>query len=110
MVSLVNNSRIIVSLDYPETDEALAMVSRLDPASCRVKVGKELFTCGGPGFVETLVGQGFDVFLDMKFHDIPNTVAGACRAAARLGVWMMNIHASGGRRMLEAASRPLGVD
>lgn len=99
----MNNSRIIVSLDYPGKEEALALVKRLDSRHCRVKVGKELFTSGGPGFIETLVNRGFDVFLDMKFHDIPNTVAGACRAAAKLGVWMMNIHASGGRRMLEAA-------
>jgi orotidine-5'-phosphate decarboxylase len=103
MVSPVNNPRIIVSLDFPSADEALALVRRLDPGHCRVKVGKELFTSSGPGLVETLAGQGFDVFLDMKFHDIPNTVAGACRAAVRLGVWMMNIHASGGRSMLEAA-------
>jgi len=103
MVSPVSNSKIIVALDFPGRDEALTLVRRLDPTHCRVKVGKELFTSGGPGLVETLVGLGFDVFLDMKFHDIPNTVAGACRAAAKLGVWMMNIHASGGRRMLEAA-------
>ena len=99
----VNNSRIIVSLDYPGREEALALVKLLDPRHCRVKIGKELFTSGGPGFLETVVNRGFDVFLDMKFHDIPNTVAGACRAAAKLGVWMMNVHASGGRRMLEAA-------
>lgn len=103
MVSPVSNSRIIVSLDFAGREEALTLVRRLDPEHCRVKVGKELFTSSGPGLVETLVGQGFDVFLDMKYHDIPNTVAGACRAAAKLGVWMLNIHASGGRRMLEAA-------
>ena len=99
----VNNSRVIVSLDYPGKEEALTLVKQLDPRHCRVKVGKELFTSGGPGFIESLVDRGFDVFLDMKFHDIPNTVAGACRAAAKLGIWMMNIHAAGGRKMLEAA-------
>lgn len=99
----MNNSRVIVALDFTTSDEALALVRHLDPGHCRVKVGKELFTSSGPGLVETLVEQGFDVFLDMKFHDIPNTVAGACRAAAKLGVWMLNIHVSGGRNMLETA-------
>lgn len=99
----VNNSRIIVSLDFPGEEEALALARRLQPDRCRVKVGKELFTSSGPGLVAALMEQGFDVFLDMKFHDIPNTVAAACRAAAKLGVWMLNIHASGGRRMMEAA-------
>lgn len=103
MVLPVSNSRIIVSLDFPDGDDALTLARRLQPARCRVKVGKELFTSSGPGLVAALVEQGFDVFLDMKFHDIPNTVAGACRAAAKLGVWMLNIHASGGRRMMEAA-------
>ena len=103
MGSPVNNTRIIVSLDFPNRDQALALARLLDPQRCNVKVGKELFTCSGPDLVETLVQRGFRVFLDMKFHDIPNTVAGACRAAAKLGVWMLNIHASGGRRMMEAA-------
>jgi len=99
----MNSTRIIVALDFPDAASALALVSRLDPALCRLKVGKELFTAAGPDLVRTLAGRGFEVFLDLKFHDIPNTVAAACRAAANLGVWMLNVHASGGRRMLEAA-------
>jgi len=94
---------IIVALDYPSAEPALDMARRLDPSRCRVKVGKELFTRGGPAVVEELTALGFDVFLDLKFHDIPNTVAAACRAAADLGVWMVNVHALGGRRMMEAA-------
>lgn len=97
------DSRVIVALDFPDASAALAFAKQLDPSQCRVKVGKELFTAAGPMFVAGLVHMGFDVFLDLKFHDIPNTVAGACRAAAKLGVWMMNVHASGGRAMLEAA-------
>ena len=95
--------KIIVALDFPSAQPALNIVARLDPALCRVKVGKELFTAAGPALVETLVARGFGVFLDLKFHDIPNTVASACKAAARLGVWMMNVHASGGRAMMQAA-------
>ena len=95
--------RIIVALDFAEANPALDLAQRLDPAQCRVKVGKELFTAAGPALVEGLVKRGFGVFLDLKFHDIPNTVAAACRAAASLGVWMLNVHASGGRAMLEAA-------
>ncbi|MGB5259312.1 MAG: orotidine-5'-phosphate decarboxylase [Gammaproteobacteria bacterium] len=98
-----SSSRIIVALDYPTAEEALALVDRLEPGSCRLKVGKELFTRAGPGLVATLGKRGFDVFLDLKFHDIPNTVAAACHAAADLGVWMLNVHALGGGRMLEAA-------
>lgn len=98
-----HDPRVIVALDYPSADEALALSNKLDPSQCRVKVGKELFTRAGPGLVEHLQGQGFDVFLDLKFHDIPNTTAQACRAAAELGVWMVNVHALGGRRMMEAA-------
>ena len=94
---------IIAVLDYPSASEALAFCDRLDPTLCRVKVGKELFTAAGPAVVEGLVKRGFDVFLDLKFHDIPNTVAGACKAATSLGVWMINVHASGGRAMMEAA-------
>ena len=94
---------IIVALDYPDAASALAMASRLDPALCRVKVGKELFTAAGPDVVRQLAGRGFDVFLDLKYHDIPNTVAGACRAAAKLGAWMLNVHASGGEAMMRAA-------
>lgn len=96
-------SRVIVALDYPEAKPALELAARLDPAACRLKVGKELFTAAGPDLVRHLVAKGFGVFLDLKFHDIPNTTAAACRAAADLGVWMLNVHASGGRRMMEAA-------
>lgn len=99
--------RVIVALDFPDLNAALALVEQLDPGLCRLKVGKELFTRGGPGLVERLVGRGFDVFLDLKYHDIPNTVAAACAAAAELGVWMMNLHAGGGRRMMEAARERL---
>lgn len=101
--------RVIVALDYPEAAPALALAARLDPASCRLKIGKELFTAAGPALVEALQRQGHGVFLDLKFHDIPNTVAGAVRAAAGLGVWMVNVHASGGRRMLEAAREALST-
>lgn len=94
---------VIVVLDFPDAASAMRLVDQLDPALCRVKVGKELFTATGPAIIEELVKRGFDVFLDLKFHDIPNTVAGACRAAAKLGVWMLNVHASGGRAMLAAA-------
>lgn len=99
--------KIIVALDYADAASALALVERLDPALCRLKVGKELFTASGPELVRALVARGFEVFLDLKFHDIPNTVAAACRAAAGLGVWMMNVHASGGRRMMSAAQEAL---
>lgn len=95
--------KVIVALDFPSADEALNLASRLEPAQCRVKVGKELFTRAGPVLVEKLQQSGFDVFLDLKYHDIPNTTAQACRAAAELGVWMVNVHALGGRRMMEAA-------
>ncbi len=99
----MDNKRVIVPLDFPDTDAALALAARLDPRLCRVKVGKELFTAAGPTVVSRLQERGFEVFLDLKFHDIPNTVAGACRAAARLGVWMLNVHASGGEAMMRAA-------
>ncbi|MEW5769721.1 MAG: orotidine-5'-phosphate decarboxylase [Pseudomonadota bacterium] len=98
---------IIVALDYADAAPALALVERLDPRACRLKVGKELFVAAGPALVEELARRGFEVFLDLKFHDIPNTVAQACKAAARLGVWMMNVHASGGPRMLQAAREAL---
>lgn len=98
---------VIVALDYPSADAARAFVAGVDPQLCRLKVGKELFTRSGPALVDELVGQGFDVFLDLKFHDIPNTVGQACAAAADLGVWMMNVHASGGRRMMTAAREAL---
>ena len=99
----MSDPRVIVALDFASADAALALVARLKPQSCRLKVGQELFTAAGPALLEKLNQRGFDIFLDLKFHDIPNTVAGACRAAARLGVWMMNVHALGGRAMLEAA-------
>ena len=99
----MDNKRIVVALDAAEADAALALAARLDPKLCRVKVGKELFVAAGPDVVHRLQERGFEVFLDLKFHDIPNTVAGACRAAARLGVWMMNVHASGGAVMMQAA-------
>ena len=99
----MNDPRIIVALDYPEAASALDLVERLEPALCRLKVGKELFTSAGPQLVEQLMQRGFQVFLDLKFHDIPNTTAHACKAAAALGVWMVNVHALGGRKMMEAA-------
>lgn len=104
---MTNNSQIIVALDFPSAEQALTLVERLHPERCRLKVGKELFTRSGPALVETLVGKGYDVFLDLKFHDIPNTVAAACSAAADLGVWMVNVHAQGGRRMMAAAKEAI---
>lgn len=95
--------RVIVALDYSNANEALSLAKQLDPLQCRLKVGKELFTRAGPALVLELQQLGFEVFLDLKFHDIPNTVAKACRAAADLGVWMVNVHALGGRRMMQAA-------
>lgn len=100
-------SPIIVALDFPASAPALSLAEQLDPKLCRVKVGKELFTREGPVLVKALVNSGFDVFLDLKFHDIPNTVAAAVAAAAELGVWMVNVHASGGPRMMEAARKAL---
>ena len=98
---------IIVALDFPSRDAALALAERLDPKLCRVKVGKELFTRSGPAVVETLQARGFEVFLDLKFHDIPNTTAMAVKAAAELGVWMVNVHCSGGLRMMAACREEL---
>ena len=98
---------IIVVLDFPDAKSALALAVRLDPAICRVKVGKELHTAAGPQVIDGLMLRGFEVFLDLKFHDIPNTVASACRVAASQGVWMMNVHASGGSRMMLAAREAL---
>lgn len=99
----MTDPKIIVALDYPSAEPALSLASRLDPRLCRLKVGKELFTAAGPQLVESLQQRGFEIFLDLKFHDIPNTTAQACKAAAGLGVWMVNVHAQGGRRMMEAA-------
>ncbi len=96
-------ARIIIALDYADPRLALDLVEQLEPSRCRLKVGKELFTRGGPQLVENLRNRGYEIFLDLKFHDIPNTVAGACSAAADLGVWMVNVHALGGRRMMMAA-------
>jgi orotidine-5'-phosphate decarboxylase len=95
--------RVIVALDFADPGEALALAARLDPPECALKVGNELFVAGGPEPVRRLVARGFRVFLDLKFHDIPNTVAHACAAATQLGVWMLNVHAAGGRAMLLAA-------
>ncbi|WP_183410166.1 orotidine-5'-phosphate decarboxylase [Litorivivens lipolytica] len=100
-------SPIIVALDFPDSAQALSLAEQLDPKLCRVKVGKELFTREGPVLVKALVNSGFEVFLDLKFHDIPNTVAAAVAAAAELGVWMVNVHASGGPRMMDAARKAL---
>jgi len=99
----MSDPRIIIALDYPNALPALALVDRLEPSLCRLKVGKQLFTATGPALLEELMQRGFEVFLDLKFHDIPNTTAQACKAAANLGVWMINVHALGGRKMLEAA-------
>jgi orotidine-5'-phosphate decarboxylase len=101
------NSPIIVALDYASATDALVLADQLNPALCRVKVGKELFTREGPAVVKALHTRGFEVFLDLKFHDIPNTVASAVHAAADLGVWMVNVHASGGRRMMTTARERL---
>ncbi|WP_047043780.1 orotidine-5'-phosphate decarboxylase [Vibrio mexicanus] len=107
------DQKVIVALDYDNQNDALAFVDRIDPSSCRLKVGKEMFTLFGPDFVKELHKRGFSVFLDLKFHDIPNTCSKAVRAAAEMGVWMVNVHASGGERMM-AASReilePYGKD
>ena len=103
----MTQSPVIVALDFATPEAALDMAAQLDPALCRVKVGKELFTRGGPAMVEALHDQGFDLFLDLKFHDIPNTVARACTAAADLGVWMVNVHASTGRSAMTQAAEAL---
>ncbi len=102
-----DNKRIIVALDYAQAEDALELVEQLSPENCRVKIGKELFTSAGPKFVEQIVARGYDVFLDLKFHDIPSTVAKAVCAAADLGVWMVNMHASGGAEMMRAARAAL---
>ncbi len=101
------NSPIIIALDFENENEALTLLDSLDPEQCRVKIGKELFTACGPQFVREVIAKNFDVFLDLKFHDIPNTVARAAKRAADLGVWMMNVHASGGRAMMEQTQQAL---
>lgn len=102
-----NDPKIIVALDFPSQDPALALADQLDPAKCRLKVGKELFTRSGPDLVKALQSRGFDIFLDLKFHDIPNTTSAAVAAAAELGVWMVNVHASGGEKMMVACRERL---
>ena len=102
-----NDPRVIVALDFAAASSAMDLLDRLDPAQCRVKIGKEMFTRAGPTFVERVAARGFEIFLDLKYHDIPNTVAAACAAAADMGVWMMNVHASGGRKMMTAAAERL---
>ncbi|MGR5251297.1 orotidine-5'-phosphate decarboxylase [Vibrio astriarenae] len=109
----MNDPKVIVALDYDNQADALAFVDRIDPASCRLKVGKEMFTLFGPQYVKALHDRGFSVFLDLKFHDIPNTCSKAVRAAAEMGVWMVNVHASGGERMMTASREilePYGKD
>jgi orotidine-5'-phosphate decarboxylase len=107
--TILKDSPLIVALDYPDYDQALRMANLLDSKSCRVKVGKELFTKEGPKVVEALHQKGFEVFLDLKFHDIPNTTANAVAVAAELGVWMVNVHVSGGRKMMEACVNKLAT-
>lgn len=102
-------NRVIVALDKPDYQSALQMAGKLDPDMCRVKVGNELFTAAGPAVIDALHKMGFEIFLDLKFHDIPNTVAAACRSAAALGVWMLNVHASGGASMMKAARDEIGT-
>jgi len=101
--------KVVVALDFDKKNEALSFVDRISPSDCKLKVGKEMFTYFGPEFVKQLTGKGFDVFLDLKFHDIPNTVAKAVTAAADLGVWMVNVHASGGSQMMTKAKEALEV-
>lgn len=98
---------ILVALDYDNKNEALNLIDKLDPNMCRLKIGKEMFTLFGPTLVNDIHTRGFDLFLDLKFHDIPNTVAKAVAAAAELGVWMVNVHASGGLAMMQAAKKAL---
>jgi orotidine-5'-phosphate decarboxylase len=101
--------KIIIALDFPDHRQAIEFSRKLTPDQCRLKVGKELFTSAGPGLVEELVANGYDVFLDLKFHDIPNTVQKAAAAAARLGIWMLNVHALGGAAMMQAAREGIEV-
>ena len=106
----MNNSKVIVALDFASDKAAMQLVDQLSPELCRLKVGKELFTRCGPALVKDIVASGFDVFLDLKFHDIPHTVARACESAAELGVWMVNVHSMGGVAMMEAARSALSDD
>lgn len=106
----MSESRIIVALDFDNAESALSLSKKLSPQLCRLKIGKELFTAAGPSIIEKLTRDGYEIFLDLKFHDIPATVAKACKAACNLGVWMINVHASGGRRMLMAAREAVPAD
>ncbi|SFD09706.1 orotidine-5'-phosphate decarboxylase [Pseudoalteromonas denitrificans] len=103
----INDPKVLIALDYASEEDAISFVSQLSPNECRLKVGKEMFTYFGPQFVKKLIDLGFDVFLDLKFHDIPNTVAKAVVAAAQMGVWMVNVHASGGPQMMSKAKDAL---
>ncbi len=105
----MNDSKIIVALDYSSAQQALEFAQKVSPEQCRLKIGKELFTSAGPALVESLAGQGYDIFLDLKFHDIPNTVMKAAAVAAKLGVWMLNVHAVGGSAMMQAAREGIEV-
>jgi len=103
----MSDPKILVALDFDNQEQAQQLVDKLTPELCGLKVGKEMFTLFGPEFVKNLVHKGFKVFLDLKFHDIPNTVAKACKAAAELGVWMINVHASGGSKMMHEARQAI---
>jgi orotidine-5'-phosphate decarboxylase len=107
MDSKVNDPRIIIPLDFADADMAMAFLRKIEPEYCRIKIGKELFTLVGPQIVNKVIDLGFDVFLDLKYHDIPTTVARACAVAADLGAWMINVHASGGKQMMSAARSAL---
>ncbi len=104
---MTQDPRVIVALDFDNVEQANQLVNQLEPSACKLKVGKEMFTLYGPEFVKSLINKGFDVFLDLKFHDIPNTVAKACKAAAEMGVWMVNVHASGGAEMMRKAKQAI---
>jgi len=106
-MSVEDSKKVLIALDYDDQQTALTFVKQLSPETCRLKVGKEMFTYFGPSFVKELIDLGFDVFLDLKFHDIPNTVAKAVTAAAKMGVWMVNVHASGGVEMMTKAKQAL---
>ena len=109
VLTKAEGSRVIVALDYAEAEPALVFVDKVSPEQCKLKIGLELFASAGPALVSRLIERGFDVFLDLKFHDIPNTVAKACAAAGRLGVWMLNVHTLGGPKMLRAAREAVGA-
>ena len=101
----MNKRQLVVAMDFDDVDAAIRLAQQLDPTVCRLKVGHQLYASAGPVAVRSLQDLGFEIFLDLKFHDIPNTVAGACKAAADLGVWMVNVHAAGGPVMMAAAAR-----